>query len=165
MAAAVYDFFMTPGGIVVRSLWRAPYVQCMTTTRHPGLERASDFTEALGALPAASWISIGRAAMARRASDAYRTAHLLMEALLADHALLMEAWVVRDGVETAVYYATVGIRLSPRDADALEWGRAVCESAALALLLGDALPVADFEQLYSAPSATLIRAEYAQRAV
>lgn len=122
----------------------------MATRVHAGPERAEEFMEALTMLPAEGWVSVGRAAAARRHTQAYRTAHLLMEALLADQRLAVPAWTIRDAVDTAAYYAGTCAPFTRDERRAFDRARDVCEAAALALLLGDALPATDAHELYAA---------------
>jgi hypothetical protein len=110
------------------------------------LEPVDEFIDRLARLPRVTWLQIGRAL--QREESSRSTARLLLEATIADQRLGITAWNVRDGVDTAAYYAggsSAGTSRDERYAFAAAHGAA--EGAALAFLVRNHLAAEDVAQL------------------
>jgi hypothetical protein len=111
------------------------------------LEPVDEFIDRAAGLPRAAWLQIGRTLM-QGEEGSRSTARLLLEAAIADHRLGIMAWNVRDGVDTAAYYAGGSSAGSSRDERrAFAAAHAAAEGAALAFLVRDHLASDDVAQL------------------
>ena len=121
-------------------------IRTVTRTDHAAVEQ---FIERLAQFGVDEWLSVANACGARVDPEA------CLQALVAQHALAVEAWNVADDVETAVH-CSLGARgfARSRDGASLRLARQAAAAAALALLLRPLLTADDFDRLYR-PFATL----------
>jgi hypothetical protein len=121
-------------------------------TDHQAVEQ---FVERLSSFGLDDWRSV--AASATRDPDAGSGANDVLEKLIAEHGLGVEAWDVRDDVETAVHFSvgSMGFELSRRDCASLRLARQAANRAAVGLLVRPLLRNEHFEALYC-PFATLV---------
>ena len=121
-------------------------------TDHEAVER---FVERLATFDLDEWLSVASDA-SRDASSRAQTLAVL-EGLIAEYGLAVDAWSIADDVETAAQYSLGSARpsTSRRDYELLRLARQSATTAALALFLRASLSAADFESLYE-PFATLV---------
>ena len=133
----------------------------MRTTSEDFLARtcagaATDFAERLAALHLDDWLAVATASECD--APARSTARAVLDALIANSGLGMQAWSVLDDIETIAHCAfgqSWGGALSRRVAERLRVARSAAAAAALAILARPLLCRDDFELLYQ-PFASLI---------
>jgi hypothetical protein len=109
---------------------------------NPRFSCVSAFLDFLGERSADEWLTIG----ASPSADAGIVA--ILEAAVADQRLHVDAWHVRDAVETLVFLATCPLGAPPRRAQrAMTRARVAAEHAALAIIVRRSLRCADVAEL------------------
>lgn len=114
-------------------------------TDHQAVER---FIERLAAFSLDEWLSV--AGSLTRDASSRAEANAMLEQLVAQHKLGVEAWSIADDVETALQYSIGSMRCAPsgRDSASLRLARQAASTAALALLVRPLLTTQGFESLY-----------------
>jgi hypothetical protein len=117
--------------------------------RRAPLQRALLFVDALAAVPASSWVDIGRSLLADHEGLPNRvTAWAALNAIIADRQLRIATWYVRDALKTGVFLARRSGRLhSLADRRAFYAACDAAEDCALAYLALPRLAAADFDAL------------------
>lgn len=127
-------------------------------------ERANAFADRLAELPIDEWLAIGNALL-REAGDARRSHALsLVDAVITEQGLAVQAWYIRDAVETSTH----GVRDLPRrwtrtERIAFAAAHGAAEAGALAMLAGNHLPPGDV-RLLCEPFAEVIWSRTTRRA-
>jgi len=108
---------------------------------------AIQLLDAWSRFPRSTWYAVGARMLrtSRSEAGAVTASQLILEGVLAHHALTVDAWMVRDAADTAWFLAPQD-EGAPAPAISLAARRAVT-NAALALLARAWLPVEDFERL------------------
>lgn len=114
-------------------------------TDHQAVER---FIERLAAFSLDEWLSV--AASLTRDASSRAEANAMLDQLVAQHKLGVDAWTIADDVETALQYSigSMGCAPSRRDSASLRLARQAANTAALALFVRPLLTTQDFESLY-----------------
>jgi hypothetical protein len=109
------------------------------------------FVDGLARLSLSAWLDIGETLIAQRATSGSRaTALAILDATIAAHQLQMDAWHVRDAVETAAHVAWASVSRRTREhRRAFFTARDGAADAALALLAQPHLAAVDFELIHS----------------
>jgi hypothetical protein len=109
------------------------------------------FVDGLARLSLSAWLDIGETLIAQRAMSGSRaTAVAILDATIAVHQLQMDAWHVRDAVETAAHVAWASVSRRTREhRRAFFTARDGATDAALALLAQPHLAATDFELIHS----------------
>jgi hypothetical protein len=120
-------------------------------------DAVDEFVNLLCELPLADWLVIGHALIADRVGAAARVvAFARLQGAIAAFRMQLEAWHVRDSVDTAAFTAASGITSWTRaNRRAFAATHAAAEDAGLALLVGDALSAED-RRLLAAPFAARV---------
>lgn len=131
-----------------------------TPVEQAALEAPVEFIDRLAELSFDIWMEVGKTVAAHRETGDYATARALLAAAISDQRLNVAAWMIRDGVDTAAFYATVGrSRISRAERRTLAAAHGAAEGAALALLVRAWLPRSDLATLYAPFAACLAVAD------
>jgi hypothetical protein len=112
-------------------------------------EAAKQFVETLATLGLVDWLSV--AASVTQTASSREEANAALERVIVEHGFAVDAWSIRDDVETAFHCSVgaTGVAPSPRDSLSLSIAREAASRAALALFVRPLLIAGDFESLYS----------------
>lgn len=114
----------------------------------PAFEAVHTFVDRLTDLPLDSWLEVGRTVLTDIGGPHRARAFMLVSAAIAEHGLAVDAWYVRDAVETSVCIACAGHGCwTGDDRIAFAAAHGAAGAAALALLARQYISVDDMHAL------------------
>jgi hypothetical protein len=114
------------------------------------LEGVNPFIDRLAELRLSEWLAIGRVALEDRdvGRASRSTSRAILDAIIAHQHLDIVAWYVRDAVDTVGFLARQAApSLTRADQRIFDAAQAAAQEAALAVVVRESLPMADFQTM------------------